>query len=230
MGQGVRRFYDLRCWQVSYAYKKAVYDVCERTSIATDSRFRGQLEDSVAGPPAHIAEGFARFNPLDGARFVGYARASLAESQNHLLDAVDRKYITEDTRRGLHALSEAALAEVTGYLEYLQSPDALRNARRARERRIATRGQRLESREPRTANPEPRTTNPEPRTTNPEPRTTNLEPRTTNLEPRTTNLEPGTTNLESGTTNPEPRTANFEVRTEPRTRTRNQEPGTKNDA
>jgi hypothetical protein len=96
----------------------------------------------VAGPPGHIAEGFGRFNPADFARFVVIARSSLMESQNHLLDLVDRKYIDEATRQELDALAQAALEEVTGLMEYLQSPEALQNARRARERRIASRPER----------------------------------------------------------------------------------------
>ena len=85
------------------------------------------------------------------------------ESQNHLRDAVDEGYITEDVRAQHDQLAEAALQEVTGLMEYLQSPEALRNARRARERRIASRP------EPRTLNPEPRTEpEHEPRTENPE--------------------------------------------------------------
>ena len=103
------------------------------------------------------------------------ARASLMESQNHLLDLVDRGYITGERRLELNALAEAALEQVTGLLEYLQSPEALRNARRARERRIATRPDR------RPLNPERRTPNPEPRTPNPEPNPEH-EPRTENLE------------------------------------------------
>jgi hypothetical protein len=106
------------------------------------------------------------------------------ESQNHLMDAVDKRYINETTRSDLNALAEAALQEVTGLMEYLQSPEALRNARRARERRIASRQERrsrLPSPEPGTENPEPRT---EPKT---EPRT---EPRTEpEHEPRTENRE-----------------------------------------
>jgi hypothetical protein len=81
------------------------------------------------------------------------ARASLIESQNHLIDAVDRGHITEETRLELNALAAVALQEVTGLMEYLQSPEALRNARRARERRIASRQERLARRPPR--NPEP---------------------------------------------------------------------------
>ena len=70
------------------------------------------------------------------------ARASLMESQNHLSDVVDRGYISEAERVELNALAQVALRETTGWLEYLQSPEALRNARRARERRIASRNER----------------------------------------------------------------------------------------
>jgi hypothetical protein len=68
------------------------------------------------------------------------------ESQSHFIDAVDKRYITEQTRMELDSLAVSALEEVTGLMEYLQSPEALRNARRARERRIASRPERLSRR------------------------------------------------------------------------------------
>ena len=89
------------------------------------------------------------------------------ESQNHLRDAVDKRYITEDSRVEHDKLAETALEEVTGLLEYLQSPEDLRNARRARERRIASRPD---------AEPRTRTTNQEPNlNTNREARTEKSE-------------------------------------------------------
>ena len=91
---GVHRFTELRAWQACDAYKKRVYRLCETTSLAGDRFRRTQLESSVAGPPAHLAEGFGRFNPADFARFTVMARAALMESQNHLRDAVDKGYIT----------------------------------------------------------------------------------------------------------------------------------------
>jgi four helix bundle protein len=198
MSQGAHRFTELRAWQTCHVYKKAVYRLCLDSPLARDWNRRDQLEESVAGPPSHVSEGFGRFNPPDFARYLVFARSSLIESQNHLIDAVDKNYITEETRLELNALAEAALEEVTGLMEYLQSPEALRNARRARERRIASRAERrkLQGKRPKagTGNPEPGTANPEPGTANP---------------------EPGTTNPEPGTTNPEPRTENLEVRTEP---------------
>jgi hypothetical protein len=78
-----------------------------------------------------------------------------------LLDLVDKKYIEEATRAELDALAQAALQELTGLMEYLQSPEALRNARRARERRIASRNERRESGKP-AANIERRTSDAEP--------------------------------------------------------------------
>ena len=163
------------------AHKNAVYRLCERGPLSTDFTRRRQLEDAVAAPPAHVAEGFGRFNPADFARFLVMARSSLMESQNHLRDAVDRRYIAEDDRVEHDALAEAALGEVTGLMEYLQSPEALRNARRARERRIVSRAERRTVRtEPvRSDDPAPDArTEPEPeRRTEPE-----HEPRTKNRE------------------------------------------------
>jgi four helix bundle protein len=180
-GMGVRRFTDLRAWQACDAYKKAVYRLRNATPHLRQWRRWAQLEDSVAGPPAHVSEGFGRFSPPDFARYCVMARASLMESQNHLIDAVDCGYMTEETKSELNALAEVSLQEVTGLMEYLQSPEALKNARKARERRIA-------SRLGRTPNPEPRTPN--------QPRTPNLEPRTPNPEPRIANSE-----LRTGTRN-----------------------------
>ena len=84
------------------------------------------------------------------------------ESQNHLSDFVHKKYITDDRRQELNQLAVTALEEVTGLIEYLQSPEALRNARRARERRAAPRDERKEQRSRRTKEQPERRTAPEP--------------------------------------------------------------------
>lgn len=185
MTRGVKRFTDLRAWQACNAFKKAIYRLCEESAVGRDAELHKQLRESAARTTAHIAEGFGRFNPADFARFCVIARSSLMEAQNHLRDAVDRTHIDEQRRVEHDRLAETALEEVTGLMEYLQSPEALRNARRARERRIASRPERLAHRELRTANPEPRTGNAEPQTGNPEP---NTEPET-EPEPRSENPE-----------------------------------------
>lgn len=172
MSRGVRRFTDLRAWQACDVFKKAIYRLCQTEAIARDLGRRKQIEESSSRPTAHIAEGFGRFNPADFARFCVIARSSLMESQSHLLDLVDKRYITEPVRVDVNQLAETALEEVTGLMEYLQSPEALRNARRARERRIAARPERRgESKPRRSHNKQPGGTNAKQRTKNTEPRT-----------------------------------------------------------
>jgi len=189
--RGVRRFTDVLAWQACDAYKKAVYKLLDKGVFGKDWKRLEQLEDSVAGPPGHVAEGFGRFNPPDFARFTVIARSSIMESQSHLIDAVDKRYITEQTRLELDSLAVSALEEVTGLMEYLQSPEALRNARRARERRIASRPERLSRRTQNREPSNPEQTNPEqanPEQANPE--HPNKEPRTElEHEPRSENPE-----------------------------------------
>src|SRR5262245_61961626 len=54
------------------------------------------------------------FDPLDNARFVKMARASMLECHNHLGDAVDRKRITEETRHEHLVRWETAIKEIGG--------------------------------------------------------------------------------------------------------------------
>jgi four helix bundle protein len=93
------------------------------------------LEESVAGPPEHLAEGFGRFSPPEFARFAVIARSSLKESQNHLHDAVDKLYLSEATRQDLDALAQTALKEVTGLLDDLRRQSKRTSKRDLRRRK-----------------------------------------------------------------------------------------------
>ena len=181
MGQAVRKYTELRAWQRCNEYKQAVYQVCAEGPLSRDWVRRRQLEESVAGPPAHLAEGFGRFNPAEFARFAVIARSSLMESQNHLRDAVDKRYLTEVARLELDALAEIALREVTGLMETCSPPklyrmlDGLESD--ASQRDSSAEVTPLVWRRPKVPNSEPRTKNPEPGT-EPDPE---HEPRSKNL-------------------------------------------------
>ena len=152
----------------------------EAGPLSQDERLRTQLCEAAASATSHLSEGFGRFDPLDFARFVKMSRASLIECQNHLQDAVDRRHITDDTRQEHEEKAQEALREIGGLLDYLQSPEAKRNAERICQKRFDRRNSR---------------SNVEPGTENSEPRTTNTEPRTGNRT-KNTNLDPGTRNTE----------------------------------
>ena len=90
---GIRRYTDLRAWQACDAYKKAIYRLCADGPLSRDWTRRNELEESVAGPPAHLSEGFGRFNPPDFARFAVMARSSLMESQDQLAEVALRRLL-----------------------------------------------------------------------------------------------------------------------------------------
>jgi four helix bundle protein len=115
------------------------------------SKLRDQLRESAASAVSQIEEGFARFYPRDFGRMVVNARASLKECCGHLRDAVDRGYITQAMQRDAASLAGEALKEIAGLIDYLQSPEAERNASRIRERRAERRRART-NKEPRTEN------------------------------------------------------------------------------
>ena len=120
MAPGAKRFTELRAWQACNTYKQAIYRMCAEGPLSRDWERRRQLEESVAGPPAHIAEGFGRFNPTEFARFTVIARVSLIESRDHLRNAVDKQYITDAIRCELDGVAEEALREVTDLIDLLR--------------------------------------------------------------------------------------------------------------
>ena len=132
---GVGSFHDLRAWQTARTFKLAIYRLSESSPLCQDCRLRNQLCEAAASAVSQVAEGYGRFNPKDCARFLGMAKASLIEAQNHLQDAVDRRHITEEAKVAHHELARIALRDVTSLLEYLQSPKAAQNAQGIRNAR-----------------------------------------------------------------------------------------------
>jgi four helix bundle protein len=72
----------------------------------------------------HIAEGVGRETHRDFAHFLAIARASLMETDNHLLDARDSKYLSPSKYDQLHILVRRALVATTRLQAYLlRTPD-----------------------------------------------------------------------------------------------------------
>ena len=114
----VRKFEDLVCWQLARELK---CEVLAFTAIAPASRdfdYCDQIRASSASAPSNIAEGFGRFRPREFARFLEIARSSLMETQDHLIDGRDRKYLDSELYSRLRNLSEKALRATTNLMLY----------------------------------------------------------------------------------------------------------------
>jgi four helix bundle protein len=116
----VSDFRNLVCWQLSYELKCDVFAITATGDAARDFKYRDQVRDSTASAPRNIAEGFGRYTPKEFARFLGYARASLIETQNHLIDGFDRGYFDEPLYKRLSNLATAARWTTTSLMRAKQ--------------------------------------------------------------------------------------------------------------
>jgi four helix bundle protein len=130
-----RTYRELVCWQLSNDLKRRVYEFTARPLVAKDFDFCKQIRGSARGAPRTIAEGFGRFRPADFARYLEFARASLIETQNHLDDALDAKYLTTDEHADLWRLADRALRATTKLHQYLRTCKTPPRERRTQEPR-----------------------------------------------------------------------------------------------
>src|SRR5262245_22508630 len=112
----VRDFQDLVCWRLAHELKLEVLAFTDTGPASRDFKFRDQIRESSASAPANIAEGFGRYRPAEFARFLEFARGSLCETRDHLIDARDRKYIDDRLFSRLSNLARQALRATTNLM------------------------------------------------------------------------------------------------------------------
>jgi len=126
----VRDFRDLVCWQLSYELKCEVFAFTDKGSVSKDFKYCDQIRDSSASAPRNVAEGFGRFTPGEFAQYLKWARASLMETQNHLIDGRDRGYLEPNGYTRLMNLARAALKTTTNLMLEKQRQTAAKRAQR----------------------------------------------------------------------------------------------------
>jgi four helix bundle protein len=89
-------FTDLMIWQRARCWSKAIFERTQKSPFSKDQRLVAQINDSSDSVMANIAEGFGRGTQAEFVTFLGYAIASLNETQSHLVAAYDRAYLESD--------------------------------------------------------------------------------------------------------------------------------------
>ena len=127
------RYEDLVCWQLAHELKLKVYAFTASEPASNDFKFCAQIRESARSGPANICEGFGRFRPAEFARFLDYARASLIETQNHLKDGRDLRYLADTSCQDICGLADRAIGATTNLIKYLRHKSP---GRRSRERQL----------------------------------------------------------------------------------------------
>ena len=164
---GVKRFQDLECHQLAVEIRREVLRLTRREAVRRDFRFLHQIRDSSRGAPRNIAEGYSRFNPSEIVPFLTYAKASLDETKNHLVDGQESGHFTESESETVLSLVGRAIAAILRWIQYLESPAARAFYARHRDRRRGGHADgpaSVPSKRPRTKRPAPKNPEPEPRT------------------------------------------------------------------
>jgi four helix bundle protein len=163
-------FRKLIVWQLADELRHEILAFTDTGPASRDFKYHDQIRDAIASACRNTSEGFDRFRPAEFARFLEFARGSLGEVQDCLIDGHDRKYIDDKRFDKMWLLSKRAVGANTSLQIYLK--DCAANGR---EPWRHPRNPKPENSEPETGtpNPEPGTENPEPGTENPEPGTEN---------------------------------------------------------
>ena len=112
----IDRHEQLVAWQFANELADLIDTLIANGAARDNESFRNQILKSSSKPPAQIAEGFARFLPRDSANYYRMARASLAETRNHLQRGFHRRYWREAEQRKALELAERAFKTTGGLL------------------------------------------------------------------------------------------------------------------
>ena len=119
-----RRVQDLIVWQLADELKVSVYKLTDSGPAARDWKFRDQLRDAAGSTTRNISEGFGRFRHKQFAVFLEYARGSLFEISDCLIDGVTRKHWTRSAVEREIRLCKRATKATTRFIEFLKNnPD-----------------------------------------------------------------------------------------------------------
>ena len=117
----VRRFEDLRVWQLAREVVGSVYDLTKKGPLVSDWALRDQLRRSSTSILSNIAEGFERDGNREFAQFLSIAKGSVGEVRAQLYLAKDAAYIDSLTCEDLQILLRRLAAGIGRLIQVLTS-------------------------------------------------------------------------------------------------------------
>jgi four helix bundle protein len=117
----MRSFTDLDVWKKSRLLRNSISTLTK--SFPPEERYRltDQILRSSRSIGNNIAEGHGRFHYADEAKFFLNARGSAAETIDHLIIALDERYINDEVFQKFKADCEECLKMINGYISYLRN-------------------------------------------------------------------------------------------------------------
>jgi four helix bundle protein len=114
-------FEQLELWKKAREFKNEVAKEARKWPDEEKFKLIDQFIRSSRSINALLTEGHGRFTFADQLHFCIQARGSLSETINHLIDAFDEKYITEEHLNYFKEKGKEIERMLNGYINYLRT-------------------------------------------------------------------------------------------------------------
>ena len=114
-------FEQLELWKKVREFKNEVAEEARKWPSEEKFKLIDQIVRSSRSINALLAEGHGRFTFADQLHFCIQSRGSLSETINHLIDAFDEKYITEERLNYFKEKGKEIERLLNGYINYLRN-------------------------------------------------------------------------------------------------------------
>lgn len=123
----MKAFTDMEVWKKSRLLRTNISELVKSFPNEEKYRLSDQIIRSSRSVGNNIAEGHGRFHYVDSAKFLINARGSLIETIDHLIIALDEKYINDETFAKFKDDCEECLRMLNGYITYLRNQSTKTN-------------------------------------------------------------------------------------------------------
>jgi len=113
-------FEQLELWKKAREFKNEVAKEARTWPAEEKFKLTDQVIRSSRSINALLSEGHGRFTFADQLHFCVQARGSLSETVNHLIDAFDEEYISEETLNYYKTKAKEIERLLNGYINYLR--------------------------------------------------------------------------------------------------------------
>jgi four helix bundle protein len=113
-------FTELEVWKKARILKNELRNLINSFPPEEKYRLADQIIRSSRSIASNIAEGHGRFTYKDQLHFCIQARGSLSETHNHLIDALDCKYISQEQFDHYKPMIDEVGRLLNGYITFLR--------------------------------------------------------------------------------------------------------------
>ena len=121
MSSGYENFEGLGVWPKARRLKTEVFKLVKKFPPEEKYRLVDQLIRSSRSVNAQLSEGHGKRTIPDKLNYCLQARGSLSETLNHLIDAYDCEYITNDELSYYRTLVTNVRSALNGYIAWLEA-------------------------------------------------------------------------------------------------------------